>query len=36
MKVGDLEFCRIEKEPTIQSFIEAAKSKYGLELTGPT
>jgi hypothetical protein len=36
MKVGDLEFCQIEKEPTIQSFIDAAKSKYGLELTGPT
>jgi hypothetical protein len=36
MKVGDLEYCRVEKEPTIQSFIETAKNKYGLELTGPT
>jgi hypothetical protein len=36
MRVGDLEFCRVEKAPTIQSFIETAKSKYGLELTGPT
>jgi hypothetical protein len=34
MKVGDLELCRVEKAPTIQSFIEAAKSKYDLELTG--
>jgi hypothetical protein len=35
MKVGDRDFCRVEREPTIQSFIETAKSKYGLELTGP-
>jgi hypothetical protein len=36
MRVGDLEFCRVEKEPTIHSFIETAKSKYGLDLIGPT
>jgi hypothetical protein len=36
MKVGDPEYCRVEREPTIQSFIDTAKNKYGLELTGPT
>lgn len=36
MKVGDLEYCRVEKAATIQSFIEAAREKYGMELTGPT
>ena len=36
MMVGDRELCRVEKEPTIQSFIETAKTKYGLKLTGVT
>lgn len=36
MKVGDPEYCRVERAPMIQSFVEAAKTKYGLELTGPT
>jgi hypothetical protein len=36
MKVGDTELCRVEREATIQGFIETAKIKHGLELTGPT
>jgi hypothetical protein len=36
MQVGDLDFCRVEREPTIQNFVETAMRKYGLDLTGPT
>ncbi|MET3844912.1 hypothetical protein [Bradyrhizobium sp. OAE829] len=36
MNVGDCEYCRVENAPTIRGFIEVAKAKYGLELSGPT
>jgi hypothetical protein len=36
MKVGDTELCRVERESTIQKFIETSKSKHGLDLIGPT
>jgi len=36
MIVGDTELCRKETSETIQSFIELATQKYGMNLVGPT